>query len=146
MRATLVFDGLIRKGPQMPNTEPLLYQTDKSSHLSCSIKEAVLKNFSIFTGKHLCWSFFFNFIKRDSNTGVFMLQNFLEHQFWRTSTYSRWTDFRKWLFGTLFLDSRFQNHPDLVMSQKYQSLSNQSFKHNSAYVIFIFNPYASSWT
>ena len=41
------------------------------------------------------------------------------------------TDFRKWLFGTLFLDSRFQNQPDSVIS-KYQSLSNQSFKHNSA--------------
>ena len=31
-------------------------------------------------------------------------------------------------FGTLFLDSRFQNHPDAVILQKYQSLSNQSFK------------------
>ena len=28
----------------------------KSSHRRCSIKEAVYKNFAIFTGKHLCWS------------------------------------------------------------------------------------------
>ena len=30
----------------------------KSSHQMCSIKTAVLKNFSIFTGKHLCWRIF----------------------------------------------------------------------------------------
>ena len=29
-----------------------------SSHQSCSIKKAVLNNFAIFTGKHLCWSLF----------------------------------------------------------------------------------------
>ena len=40
----------------------------------------------------------------------------------------------KWLFSTFFLESRFQNHPDLAMLQKYQSLSNQSFKHNSTYM------------
>ena len=48
----------------------------RSSHQRCSIEKAVLKNFSIFTGKHLCWSFFFLkaccFIKRNSNTGVFL--------------------------------------------------------------------------
>ena len=44
------------------------------------------------------------------------------------------TDFKKWLFGTLFLDSRFQNHPDSVILQTYQSLLNQSFKPNSAHV------------
>ena len=30
----------------------------RSSHRRCSIKKAVLKNFAIFTGKHLRWSFF----------------------------------------------------------------------------------------
>ena len=59
-------------------------------------KKAVLKNFAIFTGKHLCWSVFFikwqNFspatlLKRDSNTGLFLwvLRNFKEHLFWRIS-------------------------------------------------------------
>ena len=47
------------------------------------------------------------------------------------------TDFRKWLLGTLCLDSRFQNHPDSVILQKYQSLSKQSFKHNSAHMPFL---------
>ena len=39
-------------------------------------KEAILKNFAVFTGKHLCWSFFFikpvTLLKRDSNTGVLL--------------------------------------------------------------------------
>ena len=30
----------------------------RSSHRSCSVKKAVLKNFANFTGKHLCWSLF----------------------------------------------------------------------------------------
>ena len=30
----------------------------KSSYRRCSVKKAVLKNFSIFTGKQLCWSLF----------------------------------------------------------------------------------------
>ena len=33
---------------------------------------------------------------------------------------------------TLFLDSRFQNHPVSVL-QKYQLFSNQNFKHHSAH-------------
>ena len=34
------------------------------------------------------------------------------------------------LFGTLFLGGHFQNHPDSLILQKYQSVSNQSVKHN----------------
>ena len=34
------------------------------------------------------------------------------------------------MFRTFFLDSRFQNHPELLILQKNQPLSNQSFKHN----------------
>ena len=30
----------------------------KRSHQRYSVKKGVLKNFSIFTGKHLCWSLF----------------------------------------------------------------------------------------
>ena len=30
----------------------------RSSHQKCSIKEAILKNFAIFTGKRPCWSLF----------------------------------------------------------------------------------------
>ena len=49
----------------------------------CSKKKAVLKNFSVFTGKQLFWSLFLvklqllvfkptTLLKRDSNTGVFL--------------------------------------------------------------------------
>ena len=59
-------------------------------------KKAVLKNFAIFTGKRLCLSLFLIklqdsspafLLKRDSNTGLFLwiLRNFKEHLFWRTS-------------------------------------------------------------
>ena len=41
------------------------------------------------------------------------------------------SDFSKWLFRTFFLESPFQNYPDLVILQKYQWLLNQAFKHNS---------------
>ena len=83
---TLCFS-LKREGRQMPNTERLPYQTDKSSHRRFSITKDVLKNFAIFTGKHLCWSLFFiklqtfrpsALLKRNSNTGVFLLRNFCE--------------------------------------------------------------------
>ena len=47
----------------------------RSSHWRCSMKRAALKNFAIFTGKHLCWSLFLmqpaTLLKRDSDTGVF---------------------------------------------------------------------------
>ena len=63
------------------------------------------------------------------------VKNIYEHLSWRTSAYSYFrSDFRTWLFRTFFLDSRFQNHSDLVILQKHQSLSNQSFKHNSVHI------------
>ena len=52
---------------------------------------------------------------------------FKEHL--RTAT----SDFRKWLFKTFFLDSHFQNHLDLAILQKYQSLLNESFKYKSVH-------------
>ena len=47
----------------------------RSSHSRCSIKKAVLKNFAIFTGKHLCRLIK---LKRHFNKGVFLwiLRNF----------------------------------------------------------------------
>ena len=53
----------------------------RSSRLQMFFKIGVLKNFVIFTGKRLCWSFFLTklqalrpatLLKRDSNTGVFL--------------------------------------------------------------------------
>ena len=59
----------------------------RNSHQSCSVKKGVLKNFAIFTRKHLCWSIFLiklqaissaTLLKTNSNRGVFLwiLQNF----------------------------------------------------------------------
>ena len=50
----------------------------KSNQLQMFFKIGALKNFAIFTGKGLCWSLLlinlqtYNFMKRDSNTGVFL--------------------------------------------------------------------------
>ena len=44
-----------------------------SSHLSCSVKKGVLRNFTKFTGKHLCRRFFFNKIAGQIKT--LFLQN-----------------------------------------------------------------------
>ena len=38
----------------------ILFSLSWSSYPRHSIKKAVLKSFAIFTGKHLCWSPFFN--------------------------------------------------------------------------------------
>ena len=58
------------------------------SHQRCSIKKSYLKNFTKFTGKHLCQSLLFNkvaglgpatLLKRDAGTGVFKNNCFIEH-------------------------------------------------------------------
>ena len=61
----------------MPNTEQLLYQIDKSSRRRFSIKKAVLKNFSLFTGKRLRWSLFFNSYKKRLQHRCFTVAKFL---------------------------------------------------------------------
>ena len=48
---------------------------NRSSHQRCSIKNAVLKNFVLFTGKQLCWSLFLiklQTFKRTSANGCFL--------------------------------------------------------------------------
>ena len=59
------------------NFEPL--KQSKSSHSQMFFEISSLKNFTVFTGKHLSWGLFLiklwafrptNFLKRDSNTGV----------------------------------------------------------------------------
>ena len=37
----------------------------------CSIKKPVLKNFTILTGKHLCWSLFWLKLRQETPTQVF---------------------------------------------------------------------------
>ena len=61
LKPSLIFCFWLRREErQMPIIKWLLYQTDKSSHWRCSIKNAVHKNFAIFTIKHLCWSLFWD--------------------------------------------------------------------------------------
>ena len=57
----------------------------RSSHRSCSMKKAFLKNSTIFTQKHSCWGFFL--IQLQANTGFFLwiLRNFQEHFFHRVT-------------------------------------------------------------
>ena len=67
----------------------------RTNHSQNSFKIGVLKNFAIFTGKHLCWSLFLikvqtfrpaTLLKRGCNTDVFLgiLRNFSKQPFYRT--------------------------------------------------------------
>ena len=55
-----------RKHPSINAIRLSRYQTAsfRSSRRRCSVREGVLRNFAKFTGKHLCQSLFFNFIKK----------------------------------------------------------------------------------
>ena len=46
----------------------------RSSHRRCSVKKGILKNFTIFAGKHLCWSIFFDKVAT-------LLKKRLQHSF-----------------------------------------------------------------
>ena len=58
----------------------LFFKFSRSSCLQIFLKIGILKSFTNFTGKHLCWSFFLKNLqaerlqlhKKDSNTGVFL--------------------------------------------------------------------------
>ena len=124
---------LRREDWQMPITEQLLHQTyfinyfNKNSHWKCSIKKAVLKIFTIFTesvGVSLIRLPAFRpatLLERGTPTQMFAYCEIFKKIYFEECF---WTDFRKWLFGTLVLVSRFQNHLDSVILQKYQALSN----------------------
>ena len=91
---------------KLPNTGHLPYQTEKSSNWRCSMKKLFSKKYlqacNVFKVRlqHNC------FPGTKPAYGYFLI------------------DFTKWFFGTMFLDSCFQNHPDSVMLQKYQPFSN----------------------
>ena len=89
----------------------------RSSDRRCSIKKAVLKNFTTFAGKHLCWSFsFINLLKRDSKSVLFLwiLRNFQENLFWRKSADGCFWPYQK------FMMKVFAKTP-IGFSQKYLS-------------------------
>ena len=60
------------------------YFTYRSSRRRCSVKKGVLKNFTKYTGKHLCQSLFFN-KKNPVNFVKFLRTHFTEH-LWTTAS------------------------------------------------------------
>ena len=118
------------------------------------------KNFAIFTTKHELKSLFQLYWKETPTKIPVNIGKFLKNLFSRTSSYACfWRDFRKWLITSFFLKRRFQNHPNWVILQKYQSLSNQNPLHLTPtlhfelrFSMFIINGYdrkanaCSPWT
>ena len=45
----------------------LKWDNIRSSHRKCSLKKGALKNFTKFTGKHMCQSLFFNNVAEQIN-------------------------------------------------------------------------------
>ena len=64
--------------PKPPKQISFMETLQVFRHLQVFLKIGVLKNFAIFTGKYLCWSFLliklqaFRLVIRDFNTGVFL--------------------------------------------------------------------------
>ena len=75
----------------------------RSSHQQCSIKIDLLKNFTKFTGKHLCQSFFFNKVARLRSATL------LKKRLWHTCFLVNFVKFLRTTFlqnisGRLFLN------------------------------------------
>ena len=105
--------------------------------LTKAAQKAVLKNSAICAGKHVLESLFhevadfqaFNFTEKRFQNRCFSVAKFLRNIY--IAEYLRIGASELILVSDcsklLFLDSRFQKHPDSVILQKYQWLSNQSF-------------------
>ena len=89
----------------------------------------VLKNFAIFTRKHLCWSLFLiqlqstspaTILKRNSSIGIFLwtLPNFQEHLFWKTSANGCFWNLMKALFDHEILSfwTCYEEHMCILLS------------------------------
>ena len=91
----------------------------KSSHRRCYIKNHVLRNFAIFTGKHLCWSLFL--IKLQ--TCIFIKKRLLQHRCFSANimNFSRTPilkNIRKWLLlctSPVSSTIIFQIHTELLL-------------------------------
>ena len=59
--------------------------TFRSSHRRCSVRNCVLRNFVKFTGKRLCQSLSFNKLQASLSIFQWILRNFKQHLFYRTS-------------------------------------------------------------
>ena len=51
-----LYDGRNRK--IFSNKNVFFFKTFRRSQMRCSVKKGILKKFTNFTGKHLCWSLF----------------------------------------------------------------------------------------
>ena len=120
--ATLRF-GLRKEGRQMINTEQFPYQTDKSSNARCSMKKLFLKISQYFSTWKATPTQMFFYCETFTNIIV------EEHLVTTASELTLEKDCLELYFG-----NHFQNHLDSVILQKYQLLSNQSFKQHSAHM------------
>ena len=102
---------------------------DRSSRWQMYFKIGVLKNFAIFTGKHLCWSIFLikllawnsaTLFKRDSNTVFFLwiLRNFYKQHFFME--HLRWLLLRGEI-GAFY--NRFSKYTFIWYSYKFNNIS-----------------------
>ena len=81
------------------------FEISRSSHLQMFLKIGDLKNFAIFTGKHLCWSLnACNLIKKETSTQVFSCEycEIFRYSFFykRTSAVAAFGSQRIWLLNT----------------------------------------------
>ena len=85
-------------------------------HRGCSIKEAFRKNFAIFKKNH----------KKSQIHKKSLFKKVAGRKEEHLRMAASEMTLGRGLFWTFFLESRFQNYPDLVILQKYQLLSNQN--------------------
>ena len=115
------------------------FRLRRSSRSQMFFKISVLKNFALFTGKHLCWSLFL--IKRETGVFLWILRNFYEQLFHRTPLAAA---FFVWSMGwclklTRFLTTKWQNSKDFtwpICSQCTLSLPPESIRKPYGFLMF----------
>ena len=104
-------------------------------------KKAVLKHFAILTGKHCVGVYFWQnclplglqLYQKGNPIQVFFCWEIFKKICFKECF---WTDFRRWLFGTLFLDSCFQNHPGYYKNTS--RFRTRALKHSSAHMLSLY--------
>ena len=138
---------LRREGQQMSNAEQHFQKQSLEVFFSKSCSQIFLN----IHRKHLCWIPFLmklstfrpeTLLERDSNIGVFRLQNFVRTPFLKNSSeLNLGNNCLEICFWTVAFKTI------LAQLQKYQSLSNKSFKHNSTLIPSLcLIPTLSFWT
>ena len=104
-------------------------------------KKAVLKHFAILTGKHCVGVYFWQnclplglqLYQKGNPIQVFFCWEIFKKICFKECF---WTDFRRWLFGTLFLDSCFQNHPGYYKNTS--RFRTRALTHSSAHMLSLY--------